>query len=41
MIWIAFIMGLFIGTAVGIVAISLCRIAAEADRQIEEISRGL
>ena len=37
----AFIVGLVIGLAVGIVAVCACVIAAEADRQVEDILRGL
>lgn len=37
MFWIAFFAGLFIGTFLGIFAISLCRIAVDADRKMESI----
>jgi len=38
---IAFITGLIIGMFAGIFVMCLCRIAAEADRQVEDILRGL
>ena len=37
MIWIAFFTGLFIGTFLSIFVIGFCRIAADADREMESI----